>query len=314
MMLPLEIEMGAAFREVWSDFGVEEVPSSGNAKIIVPLNKGGNIIALVDAKGLQPVPERKGLGKIKLTEFPVSEMSKRIGQLPRKPAASARALGTDVRYFFVTATQKSGGSTGILVKAGSAELYVNVLEQRVLNVAIRHVAGRNPDGNHSKIKADFDALVDEMNAIWLAQANVLVKRVDAPRAQIDRKKIQRILGKDFDHELPDNVDIKKYGAVFEPEIVSGADLTFFLLNQTSDGPADTAAYRGDRDRVRGVIRRDKKFALISDLRSSSTMAHEAGHFRGSGHVDSKTFDLLMREGGAGTKITYDEALTLNGKY
>jgi len=306
--------MGAAFREVWPNFGVDEEPSGGNAKMIVPLTKGGNIIALVDGKGLQPAPERKGQGKIRLTEFQPSEMSARSGQLPHKPAGNARALGTDVRYFFVTASQKSGGSTGILVKAGSAELYVNVLEQRVINVAIRHVAGRGPDGTHSRRKADFAALVDEMNAIWLPQANVLFKRVDAPPAKIDRTRIRQILGQAFDHELPDNVDIAKYGAVFEPEIVAGADLTFFLLYHTSDGPADTSTYRGDRDTVFGVTRREKKFALISDRRTSSTMAHEAGHFRGSGHTVSKTFDLLMREGGAGTKIPYDDALSLNGKY
>jgi hypothetical protein len=303
--------MGAAFREVWPNFGVEET-SQTDAKMIVPLKTGANIVALVGGKDAHVDPADRN--KVTLKEFPVSEMSARIAKLPRKPPAGVPSLGGDVRYFQVRMDTKSGGSTGILCTAGSAKLYVNTLEQRPIKVAIRHVAGPGPDGNHSRRKADFDALVDEMNAIWIPQANVLFKLVASSRVTIDAAKLVKALGKDFNRELPENVDITRYGDAFQREIASDADLTFFLLYKVSDSGSTSTTFRGDRDRVLGVTRREGKFALISDDRTSSTMAHEAGHFRGSGHTESSKEDLLMRDGGAGTKIPYDAALSLNGKY
>src|SRR5689334_24217034 len=138
--------MGAAFREVWPNFGVEET-SQTDAKMIVPLRTFTNIVALVGGKDAHVDPADRN--KVTLKEFPVSEMSARISKLPRKPPSGVPSLGPDVRYFQVTTGTKSGGSTGILCTAGSAKLYVNTLDQRLIKVAIRHVAGPGPEDRKS---------------------------------------------------------------------------------------------------------------------------------------------------------------------
>jgi hypothetical protein len=78
------------------------------------------------------------------------------------------------------------------------------------------------------------------------------------------------------------------------------------------------AIDSDKSLVNGVTIPSGAFAVVTDLRDITTMAHEAGHFIG-GH-DSKggwidepdryTDDtrLLMRGGGAGWKIPFDFAM------
>jgi hypothetical protein len=74
----------------------------------------------------------------------------------------------------------------------------------------------------------------------------------------------------------------------------------------------------------GVINSEAGISLISDDRSDSTMAHEAGHFLGSlsesgkfsqryGHQGTDA-NLLMRAGGAGHKIPYSLVPDFNKGY
>jgi hypothetical protein len=307
--------MVAAFREIWDDFGVDEGAPLGKAKIIVPFRKGANIVALVGAPDVTPVVDKHK--NVKFTEFKKTELSAKVKDLLHKPPGEARVLDGDARYFLVTGPDKGGGSDGTVVKAGSAELRAMVLEQRIVKVAIRHVEVPGPGGkpvNHSKLPLETDILLAQMNAIWLPQANVLFSLVPSAPIFVDKAKVAEALGKDQSYELPENVDISRFRNLFANNVQAGADLTFFLLRKVSQSDPKTTSYRGDLDRVVGVTSRENKFALISDNRSKSTMAHEAGHFRGSGHTESRDEKLLMRDGGAGTKLPWEAARDLNGKY
>jgi len=93
-----------------------------------------------------------------------------------------------------------------------------------------------------------------------------------------------------------------------------AALTFFLVKR--------AVNRDSKDL--GVVNSEAGISLISDDRSDSTMAHEAGHFLGSlsesgkfsmryGH-QGKAVNLLMREGGAGIKIPFSIVTDFNKGY
>ncbi len=84
------------------------------------------------------------------------------------------------------------------------------------------------------------------------------------------------------------------------------------------------AARDNSGLVNGVTEAANGIALISDSRSDTTMAHEAGHFLGAlnengkysqqyGHQGTDA-DLLMRDGGAGRKIPYGEVTDFNKGY
>jgi hypothetical protein len=77
--------------------------------------------------------------------------------------------------------------------------------------------------------------------------------------------------------------------------------------------------------VNGVTNGEAGVALISDTRGSTTLAHEAGHYLGAvndkgnftgryGHPGSQATDMLMRDGGAGSKIPYSAVSDFNKGY
>jgi hypothetical protein len=93
-----------------------------------------------------------------------------------------------------------------------------------------------------------------------------------------------------------------------------ASLTFFMVKR--------AVNKDSKDL--GVINSEAGISLISDDRSDTTMAHEAGHFLGSlsesgkfsmkyGHQGTDA-NLLMRAGGAGRRIPFELVTDFNKGY
>ena len=76
-----------------------------------------------------------------------------------------------------------------------------------------------------------------------------------------------------------------------------ADFTMFMVKAIGD----------IRDQPNGRTMVESGFALISDKRGRTTMAHEAGHLIGGhGHTsETGSPEMLMRDGGAGWKIPLD---------
>src|SRR4029079_14851413 len=105
---------------------------------------------------------------------------------------------------------------------------------------------------------DPQVLVDQMNAIWKPQANVVFELGKTDPALIEGLK---------PGEQADNTDETLKAALIAKKDPDAA-LTFFLVKR--------AVNKDSRDL--GVINSEAGISLISDDRSDSTMAHEAGHF------------------------------------
>jgi hypothetical protein len=143
-----------------------------------------------------------------------------------------------------------------------------------------------------------------MNAIWTPQANVVFELSKTDAVTIDPLKP----GQDAD--ITDENVKKAFIDKKDPD----AMLTFFMVKR--------AVNRDSKDL--GVINSEAGISLISDDRSDSTMAHEAGHFLGSlsesgkfsmkyGHQGTDE-TLLMRAGGAGVRIPYGIVTDFNKGY
>jgi hypothetical protein len=156
--------------------------------------------------------------------------------------------------------------------------------------------------NSSRKPIDVDLLLRQMNSIWTPQANIVFELARTDPVTVDGLR----LGAD--------AHIEK----LKPELVAKKDpdaaLTFFMVRRAVSQEEQNLA----------VVDAEAGISLISDDRSESTMAHEAGHFLGSlseagkftmryGHqgTDPK---LLMRFGGAGHKIPYEIVTNFNYGY
>ena len=172
-----------------------------------------------------------------------------------------------LRLFKITATKQLG--YGLKIEAASpkktveATLKVIILKRKPVKIAIRPVQVRDEKGGlaySSKNLIDAKVLRDEMNAIWTPQANIVCELSKMDPVTIDPHKA----GQDADIT---NVNVKH---AFLDKKDPDAMLTFFMVKR--------AANRDGKDL--GVIDSQAGISLISDDRSDSTMAHEAGHFLG----------------------------------
>ena len=232
-----------------------------------------------------------------------------------KERASVLALlkSGSSRLFKITAGKRLGYGLKIEAvnpkwKKPEAELKVIILKQKPVTIAIRPVRVLDDKGApvNSSLQKDFNAkaLLDQMNSIWTPQANVvfaLGKTDPVTLKNLRPGQPADITDVDLKSELIQNKD-------------GGSALTFFMVKR--------AVNKDSKDL--GVINSEAGISLISDDRSDSTMAHEAGHFLGSlsesgkfskryGHQGTDA-SLLMREGGAGYKIPYDIVTDFNKGY
>jgi hypothetical protein len=192
-------------------------------------------------------------------------------------------------------------------RTAEAALKVIVLKQKRVKIAIRPVQVRDDNGvlvYSSQKPIDPSLLLDQMNFIWKPQANVVFELSSKDPVTIDQLKPGQ----------PADITNETLKAAFISKKDPAADLTFFMVKR--------AVNRDSNDL--GVINSEAGFSLISDDRSDSTMAHEAGHFLGSlsesgkfsmryGHQGTAS-DLLMRAGGAGYRIPFSLVTDFNKGY
>ena len=106
------------------------------------------------------------------------------------------------------------------------------------------------------------------------------------------------------------IDPNKLVDVIAARNMTAAEFTIIVVGKAVDRA---------KDPVNGITIPSGRFAVVTDIRDVTTMAHETGHFIGGraakgGWVDEPDWytndtRLLMRGGGAGFKIPFDFAMT-----
>lgn len=299
--------MLARFGEVFPNSGVDEHTPTGNVGMIVPL-RGSNFVALGGGQDL-----------VVTSTNPVLIKTEEVLRWPLAVASMILPISLligSVRIFRV----KSFGLTGIdkvKVEAKNpktskveATLKVLVLKEKVVKIAIRPVQTR--EGASGPASAftnggDPQKLLDEMNVLWNAQANVVFQLGMTRPAIIDGLSPKTI-----------GADIKNSTTLpsFVKERDPNAQFTAFLVRRAIDGKTGL---------VPGVTDEQSAFCLIGDDRSENTLAHEAGHYLGShgdsgkfsqhyGHPGPQDAEFLTRDGGAGKKIAFGQVTDFNMGY
>jgi hypothetical protein len=288
--------MPAKFLEALANHGVDETATPPG--MIVSLH-GSNMVALTGGDGLRPVLDAK-IKHIKIIE--VNQGIFNVSSLMSDAERAAVPLPADARIFQIDGHLP--GKTDVI--AGHARLTVRILKQRLVKIAIRPVQVRDKNGNvvfHAQRKFDIPKLVEAMNQIWTVQANVVFKLVSAdPILVADEVAIAKAMDlKAGRAPLPEVVNMVDFVKMFDGFKDQNAEMTFFLFGQVADRPRGA---KGQGVPVDGAtIRSISPIAFISDLRTNSTIAHEAGHLLGySGHADPPNARQLMNEGGPGVGL------------
>ncbi|HEV2188564.1 MAG TPA: hypothetical protein VGR70_15245 [Stellaceae bacterium] len=319
----------ARFQEIFSCWGVTETDARGvpNAGIIVPIGPAPdkfNLVRLTDGRGLRVGPAGSPITVDEITErdrvitmpsakglmvLPVAPFTTRGDRLFK---ISGQVPGTN---FWVEARGNGGGPT--------LTLKVAVLKPRPVKLAIKPVLVRDPltgaPTPHSKVPYDFNAMVDQMNAVWTPQANVVFTLVSSfPAVFTDEARIAKSVGvTSTDPKIiafPEDVDLNTYIDLLNENKDKNANLTMFLVKFCSSGSNHGEGWTRVADGV----------SLISDKRTEipELMAHEAGHFLGGRKFDHMhTDDLLlpdakdkndndkrlqlMHQGGPNYKVPFD---------
>jgi hypothetical protein len=291
--------MSAKFREVFGNSGVDK------GGMMVPLN-GSNLVALVDGKNLKVFASSPG---IKITEIAPHKLRAILSEndLLAKTDTNTLPLPNDARIFVVTGTSLMGyrGAT-ITAKGASARdadinLPVVILGKKTVKISIRPVQIRGDDGQavfHSKKLFDTQTLKDQMDIIWKPQANIVFELVSTDSVMIDdQRRIAQALGLNTldAAPLPDGVDLAHLKSIFVEKKDPKADITFFLVKRVIDRTTATAG--GGAKDVEGLSDSSVGIALIGDSRTTSTMAHEAGHIIGKiDHLETDGVNLMQNFG------------------
>lgn len=308
--------MSAEFREVFANCGFDPQTPTGGAGIVIPQN-GVNFFIFDGGRDLKVAPAMNAMLRVdEIKDDRQRHQSIMNSPYPGKAADKAPALtmlksGTS-RLFKITANTHLGLGVKIeavdpIKKRAEAALKVIILKEKRVKVAIRPVRVRDEKGtlvNSSTNPVDAKVLLDEMNAIWAPQANVVFELSKTDPVVIDQLKAGQ----------PADITDEALKADFIAKKDTDAVLTFFMVKR--------AVNKESKDL--GVVNSEAGISLISDDRSDSTMAHEAGHFLGSlsesgkfsmryGHQGTDE-NLLMRAGGAGRKIPYGIVTDFNKGY
>jgi hypothetical protein len=296
----------ATFREVAPNSGVDEKLPSGGQGIVIP-SGGSTMVILQDGKGLKVKSTLPS--KIHVHELTKNQEQSDAAKKAANPSEAKQRFGDGSWRIFSIKADKPVGLDTVTVEAknakGTAEatLKVLVVEKKTVKVHIRPVHVHNgkefvPLGQ----AADPQKLLDQMNAIWLPQANVYFElgRVDPAKIAGLSPQSQTIEMQKLPKGFLDEQDAKL--------------LTFFMVPKVTNG----------KTHDRGATNAKERIALIAESRADSTMAHEAGHFLGSlsekgnysseyGHPE-KTQNMLMHEYHTGTKIPYGAVPNFNYGY
>src|SRR5262249_26147867 len=168
--------MGATFREVAPYTGVDESLPSGAQGIVVP-SGGSTLVILQDGKGLDV--RSSGPSKVLPHEFTKKQERTEAAKNPSNPSEAAQRFGNGSWRIFRIKADKPVGLDTVTVDAknskGKAEatLKVLVVEKKTVTVHIRPVHVNNgKEFVRLGQAADPKKLLDEMNAIWIPQANI----------------------------------------------------------------------------------------------------------------------------------------------
>ena len=299
--------MAATFRELAAYSGVDESLPTGAQGIVVP-SGGSTLVILQDGRGLDvrsTVPS-----KVHVYEFTKKQERADAAKNATNPSEAMRRFGDDSWRIFRIKADVPVGVDKVKVEAkntkgkADATLKVLVVEKKTVKVAIRPVQvhdGKQPVRLGKA--ADPQKLLDEMNAIWIPQANVYFELGLTDPATIEGLSPQT-----------DTIEMQKLPPGFLDKRDSGSALTFFLVPKVTNG----------KTHDKGATNAKERIALIGESRSDSTMAHEAGHFLGSlsaggkysseyGHPE-KNKDMLMHEYHTGKKIPYSAVPNFNYGY
>jgi hypothetical protein len=307
--------MAVEFVELFPNAGFTRVTPTGGPGIVVPY-KGSSLVLLDGGKDLKLGTKVQPMVEVKEIKDQQSHHAVVNARFPCETTDKALDLALlktgGLRLFKITGNALVGIGAKIeavnpRMRKVEAALKVIVLRQKLVKIAIRYVQVRNDQGelvNLSTNRVDAEKLRDEMNAIWTPQANVVFELSLTDPVTIDLLKPGQ----------PADITEEKLKAAFVAKKDPAAALTFFMVKR--------AVNQDSKDL--GVVNSEAGISLISDDRSSSTMAHEAGHFLGSlsesgkfsmkyGHQGTAA-DLLMRAGGAGSKIPYELVTNFNYGY
>jgi hypothetical protein len=306
--------MPAEFTEVLPLSGFDRMTPTGGPGIVIP-HKGAGLVIFDGGKHLKLDTVMKPalvVEDIKNPNFRELIADARHPSNANKSRELALLSSGALRLIKITANALVG--VGAKVEAmnprtrkAEAALKIIVLKQKRVKIAIRPVRVRDDAGvlvYSSRKPIDPSLLLDQMNAIWKPQANIVFELTSTDPVTIDLLK----------PDQPADITLEALKAAFVAKKDPAADLTFFMVRR---------AINHDNSCL-GVIDAEAGFSLISDDRSDSTMAHEAGHFLGSlsesgkfsmryGHQGTDP-DLLMRAGGAGYRIPYSLVTDFNKGY
>jgi hypothetical protein len=331
--------MAVSFREVFSAFGVDA--DGEKPRMMVPLH-GTNLVALEGDPDLVLSPGRDNIKVQKLEK----------GKLPQALATAQhiatsnrekRLLGKDATVFQVYGTDRAGGFDGVPLNAVNPKtpkkiektIAVNVLGEKPISIAIRAVQIRGDDGKwvpHGKVTFDPQVLRDQMNMVWIPQANVKFSLVSTDPLRIDDKELADELKRTGISKAAflDQVHLQAFDPLFRRHKTEKADFTIFIVKSILD--RDLSAHKGG-DEPAGATPPKSGFCLICDRMASDKVreakkqasipgivpAHEAGHFLGlDNHPAGAPDEMLMREGGPTVgvgRIPVERTLRVfNGKY
>jgi hypothetical protein len=329
--------MAVAFREVFSAFGVD----ADKPQMMVPLH-GTNLVALEGDPDLVLVPGRDNLKVEKLEKGKLAHTLAAAQHLATS-AREKRQLGKDATYFQVYGANRAGGSDGVPLNAVNPNtpkkvektIAVNVLGEKPINIAIRAVQIKDDGGKwvpHGKVAFDPKVLCDQMNMIWVPQANVKFSLLATDPLKIDDKELADELKRTGINKAAflNQVHIQAFDPLFRRHKVEKADFTIFLVKSILD--RDLKAHGGGLEPA-GATPPKSGFCLVCDQMASDPVreankqttipgivpAHEAGHFLGlDNHLSGAQGEMLMREGGPTVgvgRVTVDQTIRFfNGKY
>jgi hypothetical protein len=300
--------MPTKFREVAPYTGVDENLPSGGQGIVVP-SGGSTLVILQDGKGLKVQSTLHP--KVRVYEFTTNHEQSEMAKKASNPSEAKQRLGDGSWRIFRIEADAPVEFDKVKVEAKNtkakgkveATLKVLVVDKKPVKVHIRPVHVHNgkefvPLGN----AANPQKLLDEMNAIWIPQANI--------HFELGRTDPAKIAGLSPQSQT---IEMQKLPKGFLDEQDSNL-LTFFLVPKVTNG----------KTHDKGATYAKERVALIAESRSDSTMAHEAGHYLGSlseggqysseyGHPE-KTKDMLMHEYHTGKKIPYSAVPNFNYGY
>jgi hypothetical protein len=235
-------------------------------------------------------------------------------------------MGAGPRYFNVFGRGLVGPPAVTIVAKSpksnkdDTSLRVVVLKDKHIKLGIRNL--KVPDGNgamveHATKPSAPEKDVAAINAIWTPQANIIFDLVNKDPLFLDDtdEKTQQELAKalgttpGYVPKIGEIVDPNKLVNMIASRNKTEADFTIIVVRKAVDLAKSV---------VNGITIPAGRFAMVTDLRDMTTMAHEAGHFIGghggqAGWVDEPDWwgadsRMLMRGGGAGFKIPFDFAI------